>query len=156
MYGMNNKYSIEHPVTWKAIQGRQGKIVIPPRYFLLFLFPSSTSKVFFKDMPVWNPLNQYFLNGPVCECYHGTLGYFSCTTTFILSIRIIPKIYKFFPEFWKHFIIWIPFEGLQNRPLPSPCWHCLSLNTLSSTIKTTPCFQINYASNPQNYHLPFP
>ena len=49
MYGMNNKYSIEHPVTWKAIQGRQGKIVIPPRYFLLFLFPSSSSETFLKQ-----------------------------------------------------------------------------------------------------------
>ena len=64
MYGMNNKYSIEHPVTWKAIQGRQGKIVILPRYFLLFLFPTSTSETFFFKKRYVYPFNQYFLNQP--------------------------------------------------------------------------------------------
>ena len=67
MYGMNNKYSIEHPVTWKAIQGRQGKIVIPPRYFLLFLFPTSTSETFFFKKDMYIPSINTFLIGPVCE-----------------------------------------------------------------------------------------
>ena len=53
MYGMNNKYSIEHPLTWKAIQRRQGKIVNTTSFFLIFLTTKLLSKIFFLTPKIW-------------------------------------------------------------------------------------------------------
>ena len=61
MYGMNNKYSIEHPLTWKAIQWRQGKIVNTPTSFPQTLRSYESKDIFWKLKIVPKTQNSFSL-----------------------------------------------------------------------------------------------